>query len=489
MQDIAGIAPQPVVELEAQRHKRAVALSSVLAAVVLTGLKLGVGLATNSLGILAEAVHSGLDLVAALLTWFAVRLADKPADAEHPYGHGKVENLSALFETGLLLVTCVWIIYEAVQRLLFQTVHVEASVWAFLVMIVSIIVDVSRSRALTHAARKYESQALEADALHFSTDIWSSAVVILGLALVKLGELTGQTGIWTRADAVAALGVAGIVIVVSLRLGKATIDALLDTAPPGLSERIATEVRAVPGVVEVRRVRLRRAGSRLMADLVIAVPRTTTFAQSHAINDAVEEAVRRVAPHADVVVHAEPVARPDETPVEQIHFLARQHGVRAHDVRVRQERGQYDVDLHVEVDEHMTLERAHALASAIEREAERANRAVRSVNIHLEAPGQAVRSHEDVTATHQDLVQQVIAIADAVAGPGSTHEVRVYHEPGADGTADGHLHNLVLHCTFPGNLTVPEVHERSTEVERALRARLPGLGTVLVHAEPEDAAV
>lgn len=483
------IAPPFDQGLEASRHKHAVALSSVLAAVLLTGLKLAVGLATNSLGILAEAVHSGLDLVAALLTWFAVRLADKPADAEHPYGHGKVENLSALFETGLLLLTCFWIIYEAVQRLFFQVAHVEASIWAFLVMAVSIVVDVSRSRALSQAARKYDSQALEADALHFSTDIWSSAVVILGLALVKVGQLTGQSGLWSRADAVAALGVAAIVIVVSLRLGKATIDALLDTAPPGMAEQVAAAVRAVPGVVEVRRLRLRRAGNRLMADLIIAVPRTTPFPLSHAINDAVEEAVRRVAPNADVVVHAEPVARPNETPVEQIHFLARQHGVRAHDVRVREQGGQFDVDLHVEVDEHMTLERAHALASAIEQEAERTNRAVRSVNIHLEAPGQGVRPHEDVTATHQDLVQQVIAIADAVAGPGSTHEVRVYHEPGADGTADGHLHNLVLHCTFPGSLTVPEVHERSTEVERALRARLPGLGTVLVHPEPESAAV
>src|SRR4051794_28294210 len=237
--------------------KLAVALSSVVAAVVLTVLKLAVGLATGSLGLLAEAAHSGLDLVAALMTLFAVRIADREADASHPYGHGRFENLSALFETLLLLATCVWVIYEAVDRLTTGEVHVETSIWAFVVMGISIAVDWSRSRALKRAAEEHGSMALEADALHFSTDIWSSAVVIVGLALVWLGERTADAGLLARADAVAALMVAGIVVFVSGRLGVETISSLVDTAPAGVADRVREAAGRCEGVVAAGRVRLR----------------------------------------------------------------------------------------------------------------------------------------------------------------------------------------------------------------------------------------
>src|SRR5215467_7163482 len=167
-----------------RREKRAVAGNSVLAAIAITVLKIIVGITTGSLGILSEAAHSGLDLVAALVTFFSVRVSDKPADADHQYGHGKVENFSAFLETGLLLLTCVWIVYEAIKRLMVHNVEIEPSLAAFLVMFFSIAVDTWRSRALRRIASKYDSQALQADALHFSTDIWSSSVVIIGLALV-----------------------------------------------------------------------------------------------------------------------------------------------------------------------------------------------------------------------------------------------------------------------------------------------------------------
>src|SRR5947208_624548 len=173
---------------EAHREKTMVALSSVGAAIGLTSLKLIIGLLIGSLGILAEAAHSGLDLVAALMTFLAVRVADRPADATHNYGHGKVENLSAFLEVALLLLTAIWIIYEAIQRLLHQDIHVDISIWAFMVMLISIAVDFTRSRALLRVARKLGSQALEADALHFSTDIWSSIVVVLGLLVVYLSQ-------------------------------------------------------------------------------------------------------------------------------------------------------------------------------------------------------------------------------------------------------------------------------------------------------------
>ena len=248
---------------DAHREKTMVALSSVGAAIGLTTLKIIVALLTGSLGILAEAAHSGLDLVAALMTFFAVRVADKPADATHNYGHYKIENLSAFFEAVLLLITALWVIYEAIHRLLFQEGTVTISVWAFVVMLISIGVDITRSRVLLRVARRLGSQALEADALHFSTDIWSSAVVIVGLLVVWLTHAFALPAWLSQADAIAALGVSGIVIWVGLRLAKETIDALLDRAPDELAPQIQAQIDHVAGVTEVRRIRLDRKSTRL----------------------------------------------------------------------------------------------------------------------------------------------------------------------------------------------------------------------------------
>ncbi len=300
-------------EIAATAHdgseKRLVALSSVAAAVVLTSMKVVVGLATGSIGILSEAAHSGLDLLAAAVTLWAVRASAMPADEDHPYGHGKIENFSALFETGLLLATCVWISYEAVKRLAFEPTHVEATPWSFAIMVVSIVIDVSRSRALARAARKYRSQALEADALHFSTDVWSSAVVLVGLACVWASNHFSLPWL-ARADAVAALGVAAIAVIVSLRLGKKSVDDLLDAAPTGLLERVA-HAAAVPGVVSVSQVRVRRSGPQTFADVTLQVARGLTLEAAHDVAHAAEEAIGGAVPDVDVVVHAEPA---DEAP-------------------------------------------------------------------------------------------------------------------------------------------------------------------------------
>src|SRR5208337_4367559 len=237
-------------------EKKAVALNSIYAAVAITLMKVVVGITTGSLGILSEAAHSALDLVAALVTFFSVRVSDKPADADHQYGHGKVESFSAFIETGLLLLTCAWIVYEAFERLFFHSVEIEPSLYAFLVMLLSMGVDVWRSRALGRMAKKYDSQALEADALHFSTDVWSSAVVILGLALVWAGRIFRVE--WLRqADPVAALFVACVVVTVSWRLARRTMDTLLDAAPTGARNRILDGIGTVTGVLEVERVRIR----------------------------------------------------------------------------------------------------------------------------------------------------------------------------------------------------------------------------------------
>ncbi len=292
--------------MTADREKRAAALSSVVAAVGLTTFKIVVGVMTGSLGILSEAAHSALDLVAALVTFLAVRISEKPADARHRYGHGKIENLSALFETFLLLLTCAWIIYEAIQRLFFKEVQVEVSIWAFIVMGTSIAIDFSRSRVLMHAAQKHNSQALEADALHFSTDIWSSSVVILGLIGVVVAENVPALAFLAQADAVAALGVALIVIGVSLRLGRRTVDGLLDTASPELVARIEQAVGAFPGVVNCHQVRVRPSGPHLFIDVHVVLDGTLPLTEVHTRLDEMEAAIRNIAPGADVTIHPEP---------------------------------------------------------------------------------------------------------------------------------------------------------------------------------------
>src|SRR5512136_776705 len=264
-----------------QREKTMAAMSSVLAAVGLTGLKILVAVLTGSLGIMAEAAHSGLDLVAALMTFFAVRVSDRPADKEHTYGHGKVENLSALFETLLLLATSGWIIYEAIQRLFFVSVKVEASIWSFIVMGTSIVIDYTRSRILYRAARKYKSQALEADALHFRTDIWSSSVVILGLIGLTIARYVPGLDWMHKADSIAALVVAVIVIYISGELGLRTISGLLDTAPKGLAKKIEKVAASVPGVVDAHAVRIRLSGPHAFIDMHVSMDGNVSLRQAH----------------------------------------------------------------------------------------------------------------------------------------------------------------------------------------------------------------
>jgi cation diffusion facilitator family transporter len=280
-------------------EKQSAALGSLVAAVGLTAFKIVVGVWTGSLGILAEAAHSGLDLVAAGLTFLAVRFSGRPADRTHLYGHGKIENLSALAETLLLLLTCVWIVWEAVRRLRFHETQIAVNVWSLVVMLTSIAIDASRSRVLARAAKKYRSQALEADALHFQTDVWGSAVVIVGLLSVKLGLWWG--------DAVAALGVSAVVVWVSVRLGRRTVDALLDTAPEGMEQRIAAAVQAVDGVRDCHHVRLRYSGPVLFIDLHVLVDGGQTLAEAHRLTETIEAAIQEIAPQADVTVHPEPV--------------------------------------------------------------------------------------------------------------------------------------------------------------------------------------
>ncbi|MEA1886046.1 MAG: cation diffusion facilitator family transporter [Bacteroidota bacterium] len=283
---------------QASREKKTVATTSVIAAIFLTGFKLVVGIVTGSLGIISEALHSALDLVAAGITWFAVRISDKPADQDHHYGHGKIENLSALIETFLLLITCAWIIYEAINRLVTGETHIEVTVWSYIVVITSIVIDISRSRALKRVAKKYNSQALEADALHFSTDVLSSSVVLVGLICANFGIYV--------ADSIAALGVALIVIYISYRLGKRAISVLLDRVPEKTYEKIKSILDNYLDIEYYHDLKVRAAGAEIFTELNIHVKKEMDIHESHDISTRIENMIKSEIPRCHVHVHIEP---------------------------------------------------------------------------------------------------------------------------------------------------------------------------------------
>jgi cation diffusion facilitator family transporter len=463
----------------AEKGKRAAAGNSVIAALFLTSMKLVVGLFTGSLGILAEAAHSGLDLVAASVTFLAVHVSDKPADYEHPYGHGKVENFSALIETVLLFVTCTWIIYEAIQRTFFHSTKINPSIWAFIVMAVSIVIDISRSRMLSNAARKHHSQALEADALHFSTDVWSSSVVIGGLTMVWLGQnvFSRSAKVFEKADAVAALGVAFIIIFVSYKLGKRTIDVLLDRAPDGLPQKFKEAASRVDGVMNIEKVRVRRSGARVFVDMNVEVDRNLSLERTHAIAEAVEGQVQRLAPGADVVIHTDPRESERETIAKRIRAVAERNQLPVHNISVHKDRGQIYVDLHLEVDDHLTLHQAHELASHIEEDLRGDMPEITRVNTHIESRGTGVGDGQDVTAQERRLAETIKKITDEIVGESRCHEVTIRRQ--------GYRFLVALHCTFDKGLSIIQVHDISSQIEERLKNTIPSLDRVLVHAEPE----
>jgi cation diffusion facilitator family transporter len=456
-------------------EKRSVAGNSVLAAIAITSLKILVGMSTGSLGILSEAAHSGLDLVAAVVTFLSIRVSDKPADADHQYGHGKVENFSAFIETGLLLLTCIWIIYEAFERLFFRKVEIEPTIAAFAVMMLSMGLDYWRSRALGRIAAKYDSQALEADALHFSTDIWSSAVVILGLLLVQLGHSSGVG--WLRsADPLAALVVAGVVIYVSWRLARKTVDALLDAAPHGVRSQIMDAVSKISGVLEVDRVRIRRAGNRYFADLSIGLARNVTFQRSEQMVDAVTTTVHDILPDADVIVHSIPRAQREENIFDRIRGVAARHNFNLHDVSVQDLNGRLHVEQHLELDERLTLLEAHDRVTLLEAEIRNDVPEISSILTHIESEPATIETGDEVVRDPA-LERRLRAVAAEFPEIVDMHDLEFKR-------VRDRLY-VSCHCTLSDDLSLSRVHDIQTALEIRFKQDAPELFRVLIHPEPQ----
>jgi cation diffusion facilitator family transporter len=460
------------------REKKRAALLSVGSAVLLVTLKSFLVVRTGSLGVLSEALHSGLDLIAAILTFLSVRLSDQPADERHPYGHGKFENFSAFVETGLLALTALYIIYEAFSRLFFHSVLIQPSVTAILVLLVALSIDLTRARALSHVARKYSSDALEADALHFSTDVWSTIVVITGIGLVWAGE-TWNVPWLIYADALAGLAVAAVILWVGARLGRRTLDALLDVAPEGLQSEIAKAVARMDGVLDVDRVRVRRAGNRHFVDATVSVARTASLEQVHALSDAIEKRIGEIVP-SDVMVHAEPRAPQGEHLFEAIRAAAQSMGLAIHDISAVQQDGQLFIELHLEVDENLSLREAHRQATELEEKIRELRDGQVEVNIHIEPLGRHIATPDAGIGEMKQLSHAVEDFLNRLAVEFgelvNCHDVRARQVE----------HHVLLscHCTMKSDLPITQVHDTTAVLEDRVKEKFPQISRVTIHPEP-----
>jgi cation diffusion facilitator family transporter len=451
-------------------EKERVALSSVGASAALTIAKAVVGLSTGSLAILSEAAHSLLDFAATAMTYFAVRIADKPADAEHHYGHGKVENLSALAETALLFVLSGVVAWEAGRRLFGGHSHaVEATAAAFAIILGSIAIDFFRARVLSRVAAATSSQALEADALHFSSDLWSSAAVLVGLVGVRLG--------YDGADSAAALVVALFVCLAGWRLGRRTIETLTDTAPEGVAERISAVARRVRNVVSVERVRARQVGAKVFGEIEVGASRTLPLDRVESLKSDIAAAVMAAVPDAQISVSVIPRALDDETVMERVMVIARNRAVAVHHVTVQAIAGKLSISLDIEVDGELSLAAAHDIADGLEAAIRDEFGPTVEVETHIEPLQMTGVAGRDATAGEVAAIGSALAeLATASGMLRNVHDVRVRE------TTNGGIVNF--HCDVDPASTVAAVHDLVDRVERGLRERFPAIKRVIGHAEP-----
>ncbi|CAK0757831.1 ferrous-iron efflux pump FieF [Azospirillaceae bacterium] len=451
--------------------KQAVALSSVYASALLSVAKLVVGLLTGSLGVLSEAVHSMLDLLAASLTWLAVRVSDKPADETHHYGHGKVESVSALIETGLLFLTSFGIIYEAIKRLFFAEAPVDVTWSAVGVISMSIIVDFSRSRALMKVAKETRSQALEADALHFSSDILSSAAVLVGLGGVAAG--------FAQADAIAALVVALVVFHAGYDLGRRTIDVLIDAAPVGQAELVRKIVYEHKDVAGVERLRIRPAGSLTFIDLSVRISRTLAMEQGTEICEAISRRIREEIPEAEPSVYAEPIQLCNESVLETVQVIARNYSLSLHDVGVLKFGDRYQVSYDLEVDEDSTIGEAHKVATNLEKAIRAKLGAEVSVDTHIDPRRMRVLTGDPIDAQQTaEIIKKIRELAQSLRSPIEVHNIKVRGEAGGV--------YLSCHCIFNEQTPIRNCHDQTLRLEALLWENIPKIDRILLHAEPSN---
>lgn len=459
--------------------KRAAALASLLAASAITLLKLLTGVLTGSLGMLSEAAHSGIDLIAALITLLAVRVSDRPPDADHAYGHGKLESLAASVEVLIMLGSCFFIAHAAITRILHRThLSLDWSIWPFLVLLLSMAVDYSRSRNLHRVAKAQRSDALEADAVHFGTDLYSAGAVLIGLIASYFGQRLHITAL-EYADSIAALVVSCIILWVTWKLAHSILDSLLDATPPELTDQLRRDLLALQGVTDVERIRTRRSGSDTFVDLTLDIPRNLTFQRVEQINVEATTAVQARIPEADVVIHAVPIETSNESVFDRVRAIAARMNLTTHDVSVQQYDNSLHVEQHLEVPETMSLQQAHDVATQLEAEIRRDVPEISTVLTHIESEASTI-AHSALFAANENLVTQLRQCAEHFPEIADIHEILVTR--GHGGAANSVQINC--HVSLPDDLPMSRVHEIITAFEAEFRLDHPQVSRVLIHPEP-----
>jgi len=466
----------PEIKLEHALEKRRVALHSILAATAMTLLKLAAGLASGSLGVLSEAAHSALDLTGSMLTFFSVRVSDKPADDDHTYGHGKFENLSAFGEAALMAVSSAWIIYEAIHRMRSGTTEIQLSVWPVLVLCTSIAVDYWRSRRLHKVAQKTHSAALAADAIHFASDIWSTAAVLVGLGTSWIGVIYHIPSL-RYADPVAAIAVSLMILRLSVNMTRETIAVLTDQVPSETRRQILREVENVPDVLAVEQARVRRSGGAHFADLTLALPRSFTFERTSTVVNEVREAVERLLPGTDVVIHTVPREASTESIFDRVRAVAARNNVAVHELSVQSHSGRLRVEQHVELNEQLTLREAHNFVCQLEEQILRDAPEVDAILTHIESEPATIEQPVDLIEEQRRIEKVVQSAAKSLPEIIDVHEILV-------GRTGEHM-QVSCHCTLPDDLSMGQVHQIITALEDRLKLECPEVYRVMIHPEPE----
>lgn len=468
-------APEPASVAALSAQKRRVALLSMSAAGAMTMFKLGAGVLSGSLGVISDAVHSGLDLVGAALTSFSVHVSDKPADEDHPYGHGKIENLSAFAEATLMGISCAWIVWEAIQRIFLHAVEVRHSLWPAAVLIASIGVDYWRSRELREVADRTGSPALATDAFHFASDMWATLAVLAGLGVNWIGTHYGIA--WLRyADPVAAIVVSILILRMTLRLGHEAVAVLVDEIPSETRQQLIHEVERVPGVLAVEQARVRRAGAIYFADLTLALPRRFTFEHTGQVVHEATAAAQRVLPQADVVIHTVPQKTRAESIFDRVRAVAARNNVSVHELSIQSHQGRLRVELHVEIEENMRLRDAHEFVTGLEAEILREVPEIDAVLTHIESEPATIEEPRETVLEENRIETALLAASRAYPEISDVHDIVVTHT--------GEHIALTCHCSLPDELPMNRVHEIITALEDRFKLECPEVYRVTIHPEP-----
>ncbi len=457
-----------------ERNKRSVALKSLYAALIITAIKVVAAYASGSLGVLSEVFNSAIDIFVTLVTIFSISYSSKPPDEDHNYGHEKIESFSALFQVFILFITSAYIIYEAFQRLfIHKDTEINVSIWIIAALLISMVIDFFRARSLKKIARQTKSEALEADALHFSVDILSSSVVIVGLLFTYFG-------ISKNADTFAALIVTSIIIKLGYNLAKKSFDSLMDKVPGGLQEKIRYESMLIEGVEGIKNIRIRNAGSMMFIDMTIEISRLVPFSNAHDIMDALERRIREIVPDSDVVIHSEPVITSRETINDKIRMIVSESGFKCHDIFSHKIDNEIYSELHVEVGHTNDLFAAHDAISELEKKIKHDIDVISHIKIHIDEPSDIVFDTRDITAHSNELVSEVNKILSSCEDVISSNDIQVV-------STNGKI-RISMNCVFKDEFSFEEVHDIVTTLESRiflnLKDNYPRLSNVMIHAEP-----